>query len=119
VVRDSRLDRPQQVVRGRGLGSRVAVLVAAALWVPNVLAAQNSDTSGVRLFEAGKFKEAKTVFEPASDRRTSAVRTSAQAAAVTSAGRRAPTATCQLAPAAPAPKRLVHIRSAHSHMGGA
>ena len=33
--------------------------------MPNVLAGQNSDTSGVRLFEAGKFKEAKTVFEPA------------------------------------------------------
>jgi len=30
-----------------------------------MLVGQNSDTSGVRLFEAGKYKEAKTVFEPA------------------------------------------------------
>jgi len=39
--------------------------VCTMLLVPNVLAGQNSDSSGVRLFEAGKFKEAKTVFEPA------------------------------------------------------
>ena len=52
-------------VWGRGLGSRIAALVAAAVLVPNVLAGQNSDSSGVRLFEAGKYKEAKTVFEPA------------------------------------------------------
>ena len=53
--------------RGRGLEPRVAAMVAVAvslLSVPNVLAGQNSDSSGVRLFEAGKFKEAKTVFEP-------------------------------------------------------
>ena len=61
--RGSRLDTRQR--RGRGLGSRVAVLVAAAMSMPNVLAGQNSDTSGVRLFEAGKYREAKTVFEPA------------------------------------------------------
>jgi tetratricopeptide (TPR) repeat protein len=49
----------------RGLGSRVAVGLATLL-VPAILAGQNSDTeSGVRLFEAGRFKEAKTVFEPA------------------------------------------------------
>jgi tetratricopeptide (TPR) repeat protein len=52
-------------VGGRGLGSRVAAVIAAALLVPNVLAGQNSDTSGVRLFEAGKYKEAKSVLEPA------------------------------------------------------
>jgi tetratricopeptide (TPR) repeat protein len=60
--RDSRLGT--RLHRGRGLGSRVAA-VAAAVLVPAVLAGQNSDTTGVRLFEAGKFKEAKTVFEPA------------------------------------------------------
>jgi len=63
---DSRLDT--RFDRGRGLGSRItAVFAAAALWVvvPNVARAQNSDSSGVRLFEAGKFNEAKTVFEPA------------------------------------------------------
>ena len=65
MPRDSRLDIRRTFVRGRGLGSRVAAVVAAALLVPNVLAGQNSDTSGVRLFEAGKYKEAKTVFEPA------------------------------------------------------
>jgi len=41
------------------------VLLAAAVLLPNVLAGQNNDTSGVRLFEAGKYREAKTVFEPA------------------------------------------------------
>jgi tetratricopeptide (TPR) repeat protein len=55
--------------RSRGLEPRVAAMVAVAaacmLSVPNVLAGQNSDSSGARLFEAGKFKEAKTVFEPA------------------------------------------------------
>lgn len=61
-VRGPRLD--SRCSRGRGLGSRVAVLAAAVL-VPNVLAGQNSDSSGIRLFDAGKFKEAKTVFEPA------------------------------------------------------
>ena len=65
MPRDSRLDTRRTLVRGRGLGSRVAGIIAAALLVPNVLAAQNSDTNGVRLFEAGKYKEAKTVFEPA------------------------------------------------------
>ena len=65
MPRDSRLDIRRTFVRGRGLGSRVAAVIAAALLVPNVLAGQNSDTSGVRLFEAGKYKEAKTVFEPA------------------------------------------------------
>lgn len=62
VARDSR--RSTRHVRGRGLGSRVAALAAAVL-VPNLLVGQNSDSIGVRLFEAGKFKEAKTVFEPA------------------------------------------------------
>jgi tetratricopeptide (TPR) repeat protein len=53
------------MLSSRGLGSRVATLVAMML-VPGMLAGQNADTaSGVRLFEAGKFKEAKTVFEPA------------------------------------------------------
>jgi tetratricopeptide (TPR) repeat protein len=61
--RDSRLDTRQ--VRGRGLGSRVAALVAAAMFVPNVFAGQNIDSSGIRLFDAGKYREAKTVFEPA------------------------------------------------------
>ena len=65
MPRDSRLDIRRTFVRGRGLGSRVAAVFAAALLVPNVLAGQTSDTSGVRLFEAGKYKEAKTVFEPA------------------------------------------------------
>lgn len=53
--------------RGRGLGleSRAAALVAAAVLVPCALAAQNDDTSGVRLFESGKLREAKVVFEPA------------------------------------------------------
>jgi len=66
MERDSTLGT--RLVRARGLGSRVAVLVAAAatcVLVPNVVAGQNSDSSGVRLFEAGKFREAKTVFEPA------------------------------------------------------
>jgi tetratricopeptide (TPR) repeat protein len=61
--RDSRLGT--RLHRGRGLGSRVAALVAATALVPAVLVGQNSDTAGVRLFEAGKYKEAKTVFEPA------------------------------------------------------
>ena len=61
--RDSRLGARRD--RGCGFGSRVAVLVAAAVVVPNVLAGQNGDSAGVRLFDAGKFKEAKTVFEPA------------------------------------------------------
>ena len=53
------------MLSSRGLGSRVAVVLATML-VPVILAGQNSETeSGVRLFEAGKFKEAKTVFEPA------------------------------------------------------
>jgi len=65
MPRDPRLDAQRQVVLARGLGSRVAALVAAAALVPHVLVGQNSDTSGVRLFEAGKYKEAKTVFEPA------------------------------------------------------
>ena len=51
--------------RGRGVGPRIAVLVAAAVLLPNGLAGQNGDSTGVRLFEAGKFKDAKTVFEPA------------------------------------------------------
>ena len=66
MERDSRLDT--RVGRGRGLGSRLTALfvaAAACVAVPNVAQAQNSDSSGVRLFEAGKFKEAKTVFEPA------------------------------------------------------
>ena len=63
ATRDSRLDPGPR--RGRGLGSRAAVAVAAVLLVPNVVASQRADSTGVRLFEAGKFKEAKTVFEPA------------------------------------------------------
>jgi len=51
--------------RGRGLESRVAALVAAAVLVPRLAVAQDADPNGVRLFEAGKFREAKTVFEPA------------------------------------------------------
>ena len=53
------------MVRGRGLGSRIAALVVIAALMPNVLAGQSSESSGVQLFEAGKYKEAKTVFEPA------------------------------------------------------
>jgi tetratricopeptide (TPR) repeat protein len=53
------------MLSSRGLGSRVAVLLAATLWLPNVSSGQNGETDGVRLFEAGKYKEAKTVFEPA------------------------------------------------------
>ena len=63
---DSRLD--PRFGRGRGLESRVAAMIAAVavcLSSPNVLVGQNSDSSGVRLFDAGRFKEAKTVFEPA------------------------------------------------------
>ena len=52
--------------RGRGLGPGVAtVVIVAALVVPNVLAAQNTDSAGILLFEAGRLREAKTVFEPA------------------------------------------------------
>ena len=65
MPRDPRLDARPQVVRARGFGSRIAALVAAVVLVPNVLAGQDSDSSGVRLFEAGKYKEAKTVLEPA------------------------------------------------------
>ena len=66
MVRDSRVDA--RLSRGRGLGSRTMTLFGAAvIWaaVPNVSQAQNGDSSGVRLFDAGKFKEAKAVFEPA------------------------------------------------------
>jgi tetratricopeptide (TPR) repeat protein len=64
VLRDPRLDSRQR--RGGGLGSRVAVLIAAAvLLLPNVLAAQNGDSAGILLFEAGRYREAKTVLEPA------------------------------------------------------
>lgn len=60
TVRDSMLSP-------RGLGSRAVVLVATAIAMamPNALAGQDGDSDGVRLFEAGKFREAKTVFEPA------------------------------------------------------
>ena len=63
--RDPRLDSRQR--RGGGLGSRVAVLIAAAVLMvfPNVLAAQNGDSAGILLFEAGRYREAKTVLEPA------------------------------------------------------
>jgi tetratricopeptide (TPR) repeat protein len=61
--RDSTLDTPHG--RGRGVESRVAVVLAAMLLLPNALSGQGIDSAGVRLFEAGKFKEAKTVFEPA------------------------------------------------------
>jgi len=40
-------------------------MVAAAVLVPHVLAGQNGDSNGVRLFDAGKYREAKSVFEPA------------------------------------------------------
>ena len=54
------------MLSSRGLGSRAAVLAAAlTVAMPNVLLGQNGETDGVRLFEAGKFREAKTVFEPA------------------------------------------------------
>ncbi len=62
TTRDSRLGARRG--RGRGLGSRVAA-GAATLLIPCVLASQDTDTSGIRLFEAGRYKEAKTVFEPA------------------------------------------------------
>jgi tetratricopeptide (TPR) repeat protein len=62
TTRDSRLGARHR--RGRGLGSRVAA-GAATLLLPCALAGQNIDTSGIRLFEAGKYQEAKTVFEPA------------------------------------------------------
>jgi tetratricopeptide (TPR) repeat protein len=39
--------------------------VAVAVLVPNVLAAQNGDSAGILLFEAGRYREAKTVLEPA------------------------------------------------------
>jgi len=66
MARDSMLDA--RFRRGRGLGSRITMLFGAVVFwalVPNVSLAQNGDSSGVRLFEAGKFKEAKTIFEPA------------------------------------------------------
>jgi tetratricopeptide (TPR) repeat protein len=64
VTRDSGLD--SRLHRSRGLGSRAAALVAAVLLAPNaLLATQNGDTAGILLFEAGKFREAKTVLEPA------------------------------------------------------
>ena len=53
------------MLSSRALGSRAAAVVAAAMLVPQVLVGQNGDSTGVRLFEAGKYKEAKTVFEPA------------------------------------------------------
>jgi tetratricopeptide (TPR) repeat protein len=66
MARDSRLDA--RFGRGRGRGSRITALFGAVVtWaaLPNVALAQNGDSSGVRLFEAGKFNEAKTIFEPA------------------------------------------------------
>ena len=66
MARDSRLDA--RFGRGRGLGSRITALLGlVAMWAaaPNVAQAQNGDSTGVRLFEAGKFREARTVFEPA------------------------------------------------------
>ncbi len=59
---DSRLGTRQS--RARGLESRAATAVVALL-VPGLLAGQDVDANGLRLFEAGKFREAKTVFEPA------------------------------------------------------
>ena len=63
IVRDSGLRTRRS--RGRGLGSRVAALVVAAILIPSLLAGQDPDSNGIRLFEAGKYREAKTVFEPA------------------------------------------------------
>ncbi|HEX6050110.1 MAG TPA: tetratricopeptide repeat protein [Gemmatimonadaceae bacterium] len=62
LARDSRLGTRQR--RARGLESRAATVVAILL-VPRLLAGQDVDANGLRLFEAGKFREAKTVFEPA------------------------------------------------------
>ena len=67
MPRDPRLD--SRCSRGRGLGSRAASLIVAvvslAVLAPNVHAVQNGDSAGILLFEAGRFREAKTVFEPA------------------------------------------------------
>jgi tetratricopeptide (TPR) repeat protein len=65
MLRGPRLDIRR--CRGRWLGPGVAaVALVAATFVPNVARAiQNVDSSGILLFEAGKFREAKTVFEPA------------------------------------------------------
>ena len=62
VVRDSRLGT--RWCRARGLEFRAATAVVALL-VPGLLAGQDVDANGLRLFESGKFREAKTVFEPA------------------------------------------------------
>lgn len=51
--------------RGLGLESRAAALVAVAVLVPCALLGQNNDTSGIRLFETGKLREARAVLEPA------------------------------------------------------
>ena len=67
MPRDPRLD--SRCSRGRGLGSRAASLIVAvvslAVLAPNVHAVQNGDSAGILLFDAGRFREAKTVFEPA------------------------------------------------------
>jgi len=40
-------------------------VVSLAVLAPNVHAVQNGDSAGILLFEAGRLREAKTVFEPA------------------------------------------------------
>ena len=62
MIRGSRLGDRRG--RRRGFGPRVPALVAATLLVPGIIAAQTGDSAGIRLFESGKYPEAKTVFEP-------------------------------------------------------
>jgi tetratricopeptide (TPR) repeat protein len=62
LARDSGLRTRHR--RVRGLESRVAASVVTLL-VPGMLSGQDVNVNGLRLFEAGKLAEAKTVFEPA------------------------------------------------------